>query len=56
MSFANAAASRPPCFSRLSRARAWSCSRFQPALATPMTGTFRWPRLIIACSDGKIFL
>src|SRR4030095_11521113 len=21
-----------------------------------MTGTLRWPRLIIACSDGKIFL
>src|SRR5215470_3877250 len=29
---------------------------FQPALATPMTGTLRWPRLIIACNDGKIFL
>ncbi len=25
-------------------------------LATPMTGTLRWPRLTIACSDGKIFL
>ena len=30
----------PPCFSRLSRARALNWSRFQPALATPMTGTF----------------
>src|SRR4029453_3293121 len=29
---------------------------FQPALATPMTGTLRWPRLIMACNDGKIFL
>src|SRR4029453_17150528 len=29
---------------------------FQSALATPMTGTLRWPRLIIACKDGKIFL
>src|SRR4030095_14485437 len=29
---------------------------FQSALATPMTGTLRWPRLIIACNDGKIFL
>ena len=33
-----------------------SWSRLQPALATPMTGTSRWPRLTIACSDGKIFL
>src|SRR4029434_2278505 len=29
---------------------------FQPALATPMTGTLRWPRLSMACNDGKIFL
>ena len=28
-------------------------SRSQPALATPMTGTFRLPRFTIACSDGK---
>ncbi len=28
----------------------------QFALATPMTGVSRWPRLIIAWSDGKIFL
>ena len=35
-------------------ARSWS--RFQPDLATPMTGTLRWPRFTIACSDGKIFL
>ena len=46
----------PPCFSRLSRARARSWSRFQPALATPMTGTSRWPRFTIAWSAGKIFL
>ncbi len=55
-SLSKAAASSPPCFSRLSRARARNWSRFQPALATPMTGTSRWPRLTIACSDGKIFL
>ena len=30
--------------------------RVQPAFATPMTGTSRWPRLTIACSAGKIFL
>src|SRR5262249_3036918 len=42
--------------STLSCARARSCSRFQPALATPMTGTLRCPRLTIACSAGKIFL
>src|SRR5262249_48828850 len=46
----------PPCFSTLSRARALSWSRFQPALATPITGTFRWPRRAIPCSAGKIFL
>src|SRR5580698_11090026 len=39
-----------------SRARSRSCSRFHPAFATPITGTFKLPRLIIACSDGKIFL
>src|SRR5262249_14622527 len=53
---AKAAGSRPPCFSTLSRARALSWSRFQPALATPTTGTFRWPRRTIPCSAGKIFL
>src|SRR6266511_1177368 len=31
--------SRPPCFSRLSLALALTWSRFQPVLATPMTGT-----------------
>src|SRR6185436_13838385 len=36
------------------RARNWSS--VQPALATPMTGTFSSPRAAIACSDGKIFL
>src|SRR5262249_21286563 len=46
----------PPCFSRLSRARALSLSRFQPALATPITGTFSRPRRTIPCSAGKIFL
>ncbi len=35
----------PPWVSRLSLARALSWSRVQPALATPMTGTFRWPAL-----------
>src|SRR5215472_1270607 len=46
----------PPCFSRLSRARALNWSRVQPALATPSTGTLRWPRRTIPCSAGKIFL
>ena len=40
----------------LSRARARSWSRVQPALATPMTGTLRSPRAAIDCSAGKIFL
>jgi len=40
-SFSNAAGSTPPCFSRLSCARALSCSSVQPALATPTTGTLR---------------
>jgi hypothetical protein len=31
-------------------------SRSQPALATPMTGTSRWPCLTIAWSAGKTFL
>src|SRR5262249_20649299 len=51
-----AAGSRPPCFSTLSRARALSWSRVQPARATPITGTLRWPRRTIPCSAGKIFL
>ena len=51
-----AAGSRSPCFSTLSRARALSWSRFQPARATPTTGTSKWPRFTIACSAGKIFL
>src|SRR4029077_4623063 len=51
-----AASTPPPNFSSPSRARARICSTFQPALATPMTGTLRWPRLIMACNDGKIFL
>jgi hypothetical protein len=39
----------------VSLARALSCSRLQPDLATPMTGTLSVPRLTIACSAGKIF-
>src|SRR5262249_24118299 len=31
-------------------------SRFQPAFATPTTGTIRWPRRTMAWSAGKIFL
>src|SRR5215831_9048787 len=46
----------PPCFSTLSRARALSWSRFQPALATPITGTLSRPRRAIPCNAGKIFL
>src|SRR5256714_14840744 len=46
----------PPCFSTLSRARAFSWSKFQPAFATPMTGTSSRPCCTIACNDGKIFL
>ena len=30
-----------------------NCSRFQPAFATPMTGTSRLPRFTIACSAGR---
>ena len=37
-------------------ARARRSSTPQPAFATPMTGTSRWPRFTIACSAGKIFL
>src|SRR5262245_45221771 len=46
----------PPCFSRLSCARAFSCSSVQPAFATPITGMSSVPRRTIACSAGKIFL
>src|SRR5262252_6617074 len=56
LNFANAAGSSPPCFSTLSLARARSWSRLHPCLATPITGMSRWPRLIIACKAGKIFL
>src|SRR6202021_819635 len=28
----------------------------QPALATPITGTSRWPRFTMACRAGKIIL
>src|SRR5215831_8294282 len=56
LNFANAAESSPPCFSTLSLARARNWSRFHPALATPITGMSRWPRWIIACKAGKIFL
>ena len=55
-SLSKAAGSTPPCFSRLSRARALNWSRFQPALATPMTGTSSWPRLHHRLQGGKIFL
>ena len=55
-SFSNAAGSRPPCFSRLSFARALSWSRFQPALATPMTGTLRLPRFNHRLQRGENFL
>ncbi len=36
--------------------RALSWSVVQPALATPITGTFRWPRRTMPWSAGKIFL
>src|SRR5262249_30152275 len=48
--------SAPPRFSRLSLARARNWSRLHACLATPITGMFRLPRLIIACKAGKIFL
>ncbi len=38
------------------RARSRNWSRFQFDLATPITGTFKRPRLISDCSEGKIFL
>src|SRR5262252_8418781 len=56
LNFENAAGSSPPCFSTLSLARARNWSRLHPPLATPMTGMSRWPRWIIACKAGKIFL
>jgi hypothetical protein len=40
----------------LSRARARNWSVVQPDLATPMTGTLKFPRFNMACSAGKIFL
>src|SRR4029453_4619815 len=46
----------PPCFSRLSFARAFSCSSVHPAFATPITGISSVPRRTIACSAGKILL
>src|SRR5262245_39139469 len=46
----------PPCFARLSCARAFSCSSVHPAFATPITGMSSVPRRTIACSAGKICL
>jgi nicotinamidase-related amidase len=46
----------PPCFSRLSCARAFSWSRFQPALATPMTGHVEVAALHHRLQRGKTFL
>ena len=40
----------------LSRTRSISCVAFQPALATPITGTVSRPRRTSWYSDGKIFL
>src|SRR5262245_37598473 len=56
VSLRNASGSTPPCFSRLSCARAFSCSSVQPAFATPITGMSSVPRRTIACSAGKICL
>src|SRR5262249_6763476 len=57
VSLRNASGSTPPpCFSRLSLARAFSRSRSHPAFATPITGMSRVPRRTIAWSAGKIFL
>src|SRR5215469_5847797 len=56
LNFENAAGSSPPCFSTLSLARARNWSRLHAPLATPITGISRWPRLIMACKAGKIFL
>src|SRR4029450_7426295 len=46
----------PPCFARLSCARARSWSRVHPAFATPISGMSSVRRRTIACSAGKIFL
>ena len=51
-----ASGSKPPYRSTLSRARNLSWSSVQPALATPITGTSRLPRLASACRAGNIFL
>ena len=51
-----AAGSSAAVFFQTVLARALSWSRFQPALATPMTGMLSAPWLIIDCSAGKIFL
>src|SRR5262245_31470336 len=56
VSLRNASGSTPPCFSRLSCARAFSCSSVQPAFATPITGMSSVPRRTIACRAGKICL
>src|SRR6185295_11585945 len=46
----------PPNCSIPSRARSRSCSAVHGDDATPITGTFRSPRLIMLYSAGKIFL
>src|SRR5277367_5170370 len=46
----------PPCWVTLSRARATSCSRVKPDLATPTTGQGNVPRLTMFWSAGNIFL
>ena len=51
-----ASGSKPPYRSTLSRARDLSWSSVQPALATPITGMSRLPRLASACRAGNIFL
>src|SRR5215831_12708138 len=51
-----AASTPPPCSCRLASARSRSFSTVQPDLATPITGTERFPRWIIPWSAGKIFL
>src|SRR5277367_4287804 len=48
--------SPPPCWVTLSRARATSCSRLKPDLATPTTGQGSVPRRTMFCSAGNIFL
>ncbi len=51
-----ASGSKPPYRSTLSRARDLSWSSVQPALATPITGMSRLPRLASDCRAGNIFL